>query len=74
MKHDKGFLAKNPKPTTDQERAALQAVVAAIKAIPRGCFVELDDNNGEVCLLRRETPGFGRAVASAKIAPSRISL
>lgn len=73
MKHDKGFLAANPMPPTEAEKAALAGVVRAIRNMPRGTFITIEDD-GTVTLCRRETPGFGRSVGVARVGSKRVSL
>jgi hypothetical protein len=74
MRHDKGFGAKNPRPTTVAEQEAFNRIHAAIKAMPPNCHVEFDDFEGRVVMYRRETPGFGRQVAERRIGMKRIRL
>jgi hypothetical protein len=48
---------KKPKPVTAKELAAIEAVKAAIKALPRSIYMSVDDCDGTVDFWKPHTPG-----------------
>ena len=56
---------------TETEHAAIEAVKAAIKALPRGILVEIDDTEGCMCFWKRE-PGFFPGMRTAGAASSNL--
>ncbi len=50
---------------SESERAAIDAVKSAIKALPRCIVIEIDDDEGRMSFWKREKNEFGPGVTSA---------
>lgn len=58
--------------TTEAERAAIEAVKAAIKALPRGITVEIDSWDGLMSFWKRSRNEFGPGIKTAEEAASPL--
>lgn len=57
-------MSEKYKPATARELAAIEAVKAAIKALPRSIYMSVDDHDGVVEFWKPHRPGSAHGVGT----------